>query len=250
MTQNIALDIRNNRFPCEGPKAVTLLLDFSQAPSFTVNLSDLVTQSKISEIQTAFVDNADSSFPLIIVCDVTQQRVIIPPNSQAYIAVLNLTPSFTVSSSSVLKIKLHFLNIPCTNCVWSASASGAVPNNVFVTNSPLLVQQTQPVTVENEPNTFLNTRMAFTAVNASCVTIAATSANLDTVITASNFIKLINTGPNTVHIRYGTVAQVAATSDYPLAANESVVLYSSSATHIAAICAATETSTLLCASVN
>ena len=250
MTQNVALDIRNNKFPCEGPKVITQVLDFSKASSYAIDFTQMVDSAKISEIQTVFIDNADSSFPLIITADITQQRVIIPPNSQAYLAVLNLSPSFNISSQSVLKIKLHFLNIPCTNCVWGATSTGSPSNYVEVSNVPLLVSAYENLPVVNGPNTSLMTRPGFAPVNGSGKSIAATSANLDTVITASNFVKILNTGPNTAFVRMGTTAQVATLTDYPIASGESVTLYSQSATHLAAICAATETATLLCASVN
>jgi hypothetical protein len=250
MAQNVALDIRNNRFPCEGPKALTQVLDFSNAPSYVVDFTSLVEASKISEIQTVFVDNADSLFPLIIVADMTQQRIIVPPNSQAYLAVLNLAPSFVVSSASGIKIKLHFLNIPCTNCIWSASPSGPTPNYVEISNPAVPVTAYDNIPIINAPNTSLMTRPGFAVVNASGKSISVTDTNIDTVISASNFIKVLNTGPNIAYIRYGTTAQTALITDFPVAVNESVILYSASATHLAAICASTQTATLLVASIN
>lgn len=250
MVQNVALDVKNNRFPCEGPKVVKQILDFSISPNYSIDLNNMVETAKISEIQSAFIDNADSNYPIIITCDITSQRVIIPPNSQAYVALLNLSPSFIVQSSYLGKITIHFLNIPCTNVVWGANASGGATTNVNVMNYPLLVNALDPFPISTPGGSSINTRNAYLPVNASGKQISVTSASSNTVIVASNLLKIINTGPDIAFIRMGTVAQTALITDYPILVNESVTLVSNSATNIGAITAGAGTATLQVASVN
>jgi hypothetical protein len=120
----------NNNFPCEGPKDVPIPFNFDpvtgQGATQQVNLQQLQQNNSISEVQSFFVDNSQNANQLTISVVGTNQKIILPPNSQAYLPVLMGQIQFTVSTTLAnnLIITIHCLNIPVVSCVWSTLASG------------------------------------------------------------------------------------------------------------------------------
>jgi hypothetical protein len=95
------IPVDNNRTPCEGPKVVPVKITLSDNVANLVDLFSNINNSQISLIQSFFIDNADNAENLIIVCDVTGQRIICPANSQGYIPCLMPSPCrFYVSLES------------------------------------------------------------------------------------------------------------------------------------------------------
>lgn len=243
--QNVALDVRNNRFPCEGPKVVPQVLDFTASPSYDVDLTQLVQQGFISEIQALFVDNSASDAPLICTCSVTQMRVVIPAASQAFITTLSQGPRFVFSSTYLGVVNIFALNFPVSNAVWSASASGTVASDVNITNASLAVTSLMPLMVTNPTGEKLQVRDYPVPVAASGKTLAATDTSTDVALaSASDYLQVVNSGPNTAYIRTGTVAQTALLTDFAILSGERVTIGATAATHLAAICATGETATL------
>lgn len=225
-TSSYIFDTLNNKFPCEGPRVVQCVCDFTSASSFDVDLKSLVTQGKISEVQSVFVDNADNSLPLFLRMSGNGQRIIIPPYSQAYIAVLLNQAQFTVTTGNSLVINIYAQNFPVNNCVWSAPSNGSSATNVNVANWPISQQVFFTPTISNA---FLPSG---TGIN---LTTGAASASTAIASVAGQNIRVMNTGTFPVSFRWGMGAQTAVVTDLTLAPNQSILVNSNGANTLAAI---------------
>jgi hypothetical protein len=111
-TQNLAV-------PCEGPRAIPLMIDFSLNPSYSINLQNTSALQSISQIQAFFVDNSLNASVLNISNPQNGQNIIIPPGKQAYLNVVCPNPAQLIfTSSGGVKVFMDLLNFPVTNCVW------------------------------------------------------------------------------------------------------------------------------------
>jgi len=225
MATYTTLDVMNNKFPCEGPKVIPINCDFLLANRYDVDLKNLVQQGKISDVQSLFIDNADNAQSVIIDIDVQTQRIVIPPYAQAYISILCALPSFHVSSSGGVTVKIFAQNFPVTNCVWTANTAVA-PSNVNVTNFP----SSQNVALA--PNVSSAFLPSFPGVN---LVTGAASANVAIVSAIGQNIRVFNAGTFPVSFRYGTGVQTAVVTDLTLAPNQSILLNSNGANNLAAI---------------
>lgn len=219
-------DTLNNKFPCEGPRVVQCVCDFTSASSYDVDLKTLVQQGKISEVQSLFVDNADNSAPLVFNMSGSGQRVIIPAYSQAYIAVLLNQAQFNVTTSNPLLVNIYAQNFPVQNCVWSAPSNGTSSSNVAVTNFPAVqvVSLTSTVSTAFSPT--------FPGIN---LVTGAASTNIAIAAANGQNIRVLNTGTFPVSFRYGAGAQVSVAADLTLAPNQSILVNSNGANNLAAI---------------
>ena len=118
------IGLMNNKFPCNGPRAVPQVFDFSTGSgnaSQSVNLAALVQSGQIYDIQSLYIDNADNAASLIVTGGALNQRIKIPPNAQAYLAMLlDQQPvlNFSTTLATGLVVPVYFLNFPVTNAVW------------------------------------------------------------------------------------------------------------------------------------
>lgn len=161
----------NNNFPCEGPKDVPISFNFDpasgQGATQQVNLQQLQQNQNISEVQSFFVDNSQNANQLTINVVGTNQRIILPPQSQGYLPVLMGQIQFTVSTTPAtgLIVTIHCLNIPVCAAVWeTVESSGGGSSNVniadFGGSAVTLGQNTAansiPVVLSNDSASDLN----------------------------------------------------------------------------------------------
>lgn len=116
----------NQLTPSEGPKAIAILLDFAtliaagENPVLELDYSNQQVQGRFSLMQSLYADNGDNGSPLVITFESTQQRLIVPANSQAYLAVLSQNPlKIRFESAGNYVVPVHLLNFPVAPCVWS-----------------------------------------------------------------------------------------------------------------------------------
>lgn len=92
---------------------------------------------------------------------------------------------------------------------------------------------------------FANTKSISVTSTSASVTLATVDTNTGTLGQGYNAIRIVNAGPNTAFVRWGTGTQTALATDMPiLAGTVEVFSKSPDATTIAAIAAATQTATL------
>ena len=116
--------VANAKVPKEGPKAIPLVLDFTATQSYQVDLTQQQQAAKISFIQGAFIDNSANPQPLVIATGNSQQNLVIPGYSQAYVPLLLPNPpTFVASTTGGVVVSIIALNIPMDIAVWSVKAS-------------------------------------------------------------------------------------------------------------------------------
>jgi hypothetical protein len=220
------LDVMNNKFPCEGPEVVPLFLDFSVADNFQVDLKSLVTQGRISMIQSLYVDNADGTAPVTFVQSVTNQRIIIPAGAQAYLNGLFSGAQFLATSSSLAVVRVFAQNFPVTNCVWFTGAAGATSSAVNVVNFPASQLVASDRSVSG----------AFQIIGAAQnIAVTTASANTAIVTATGNNLRLSNVGAGICYVRIGTGVQTAVVGDLAIVPNGSIIISANLANNLAVI---------------
>lgn len=112
---------KNIIIPKEGPKTIRADLDFSTESSISIEGLLATTTGTISYIQGMYVDNTDNDNILNIVCQVTQQEINVPANSQGYFNVLITNPPRFIASTTPaanLEVAIFFYNVPMPSTIW------------------------------------------------------------------------------------------------------------------------------------
>ncbi len=115
-------DVACLKVPCEGPRCLPLTLDFSVDPAFSINLQNTQALIKFSMVQAVFIDNSNNGNSIIVSNPFTDQSLIVPANSQAYLNILCPTPAqINFQSQGGVVVKVELLNYPVTNYVWKTT---------------------------------------------------------------------------------------------------------------------------------
>lgn len=110
---------------CEGRKSITTIIDFTIGLTFQLDLT-LIQQMQnwIKSVQCLYVDNADNADAKTIIMGVTNQRIIVPANSQGYYPILQPDPPVLQFKSSVANtLKIQVLNFFLPPYIWGPTGS-------------------------------------------------------------------------------------------------------------------------------
>lgn len=110
--------------PCEGRKAIKVLIDFSLGAQYTLDLSQIQAQGAFASLQTLYIDNTANGQPLKIETGVVLQDITIPAGAQAYIPVLESNPPrllFSTTGGNVI-VSVHLLNFFVPPYIWNGAA--------------------------------------------------------------------------------------------------------------------------------
>lgn len=101
----------------------------------SLDLTNAINTRQIDQVQCMFVDNASSLGALTIVFSASNQRIIIPAFSQAYVPVLSVNdPVLTFTASGLaVSATLQLLNMPMPLQIWPV----LTPLNTSVGTSPV-----------------------------------------------------------------------------------------------------------------
>jgi hypothetical protein len=126
--------VSNGLIPTEGPRAVGISVSFGTGPGqygtpLEIPLAQLLQQGKLSTIQTIFIDNSVSNFPLELEMTDTGQIISCPANSSGYFPVMACTQFNTCTltwqgvllSETGLPVKLYFINVSIQPSVWHSN---------------------------------------------------------------------------------------------------------------------------------
>lgn len=114
--------VQNLQVPCEGPRSIPIVLDFSKNPSYQVNLQHTSALQYVSLVQGLYIDNSANTSALQILMVVSGQVISIGAGKQGYLGILCPNPpNIVFSSAGGVAINVHILNFPVTNQVWSAT---------------------------------------------------------------------------------------------------------------------------------
>jgi len=87
--------------------------------------------------------------------------------------------------------------------------------------------------------------MSVQTIEGATVTVSATATSSATAINAKvSLVRVHNSGPNTVFIKFGNSDATAAVTDFPVPLGTTVTLDKGKSGYVATICAATHTATV------
>lgn len=133
---NFIAKTNSNLIPCEGPRAIRVVFNFEMSGELECDFTPDVTRGVISELQSAYVDNLDGS-DVLIVCNLTQQRVKIPAGYQGYIQLLVSTDArIYVRMNDPGVFTMHMLNTPVVHSLVASNTIGAPPLTPDSTGRP------------------------------------------------------------------------------------------------------------------
>lgn len=138
---NSILGAYNAMVPKEGPKVIPITAQLGVNTSVLMDFSQLQQQGKISFIQGVMVDNSANTAALTIQSQTMNQKIVIPPNSQAILPVFVTNPPiFLISSIGGVNVPLFFFNIPLPAQVWGGNSAFTFAGGSLVVSDPLLEQ--------------------------------------------------------------------------------------------------------------
>jgi hypothetical protein len=120
--------IINALVPREGPKAVSVPLDFTTAtgaPSILIDFTQAYMQTTISMIQSVWIDNFANASPVRLAINNPPQTIEIPPHAQGCFPVISaIRAKIVATSAGGLVVPCLFLNVPLPVGVWYESGNG------------------------------------------------------------------------------------------------------------------------------
>lgn len=119
------LQVANQTSPAEGPRCIPLGLNFETATpgatvSIPIDLSVQQYQTRISMVQTLFLDLSQTDSPVSVKVEGTNQVLIAKGRTQGYYPCLAPAPTrFTFSSAANAIIQAVMINVPIAGAVWA-----------------------------------------------------------------------------------------------------------------------------------
>lgn len=110
-----------SQWPSEGPKALPVPMDFSQAGSYSLDFGNEQDKGRLSMVQACFIDASQVDAPVTIQPQGSNQTLTVKGRTQGYYALLASNPfSVLVSCANGAGIVLvQFLNFPVASAQWS-----------------------------------------------------------------------------------------------------------------------------------
>jgi hypothetical protein len=116
--------VNNIMVPKGGPATIPALLDFTNASEVEIDGEIVISNGKIEYLQGVYIDNADNADALKLTMNTTGQRIVCPPNSQGYFAIMAPNPPkilATTPQGASKKISVFFYNVPIQSFVWGTT---------------------------------------------------------------------------------------------------------------------------------
>lgn len=114
--------INNAIIPRGGPKTVRAILDFSNVAEILIDGQQIVSEGRIEYLQGFFVDNASNAASISFTMSATNQRIIVPANSQGYFSLLIPNDPKIIASMPQVNnriVECFFYNVPIQTQVWT-----------------------------------------------------------------------------------------------------------------------------------
>lgn len=139
-TQFSELGIYNALIPQEGPRIIPIVVDFSQGQSQLLDFQQAFALKRISNIQSAWVDNSATNIPVVITIANTGQNIIVRGRAQGYIPLLAQAETkvtvTSVGNTGVFRISVA--NVPIDSILYSTVNN----TNTYDGSGNLLVSDT------------------------------------------------------------------------------------------------------------
>jgi hypothetical protein len=108
------------QIPREGPKAVSVPLNFVTNDQYTLDYGNEQYLGRLSMVQTIFVDASNVDVPVQVQVSGTNQVIIARGRTQGYYAVCAANPfraTFTCAGGGA-PVQIQLLNYPVTSAQW------------------------------------------------------------------------------------------------------------------------------------
>jgi hypothetical protein len=221
----LPFDIQNSRIPMGGPKAIPIPISFATVAAWLLDLSNTQQLGHIEYVQTLFIDNSANTNALTIQTDASNQTVVIPPKSQAFMPVLQPNPpKLTISTPAVasLVVTVFALNFPVSPHVWAVTS----PPAFTFSGSALLVQDSALEALINTYNGFnafavadqyMEARFAGRTMYSVISTAAAMAVNVKASAGRVKHISAFNNSANIAYLKlYNSASAPTAGSGTPV----------------------------------
>ncbi len=109
-------------FPKEGSVTLPVNLDFSTVASVVLDATIWQARGQFSQLQTLYIDNSANPNPLVIVMNVTFQRIVVKKNTCGYFPVMQPSPpsGIVFSTTPGLIIPIQVLNFFIPPAQWDS----------------------------------------------------------------------------------------------------------------------------------
>jgi hypothetical protein len=127
--------VYNAVIPKEGPKSVSVPLNFALNASFLLDFTLAYLQTTMTVVQAVWVDNSLNASEVTISVDNTGQSIKVPPNAQGTFPVIAaIRPRITVASAGNVVVPTLWLNVPLPLAVWYPAGGGSISGTVDIGN--------------------------------------------------------------------------------------------------------------------
>lgn len=117
--------IFNQAIACDDPKTIRAVLDFDGVDQWDVSLESQQQDNVFTGLQSIYVDASALTDRLIILVSGSNQRIIVPENTQGFYPVLAPNPpvfQFLNDGAGNIGIaRVHFLNVPMPIGQWATT---------------------------------------------------------------------------------------------------------------------------------
>lgn len=174
-----AVPVDTGKEPKSGSKAIPVTYDFSQAASFTTDLTAQKLQGKLTIFQSVYIDNSNNNQPITVQMSGLNQKISIPAQYQGIFPVfVSDQPVFFVSSQGSGTALVAFSNAHLPPAVWPT-----VPNPVSVSGA---IQTNDPTLDATVTGNRVQTLMKPAAVSYTDHSGTVAAANTSQVLMAAN----------------------------------------------------------------
>lgn len=112
----------NGALPCEGPKALPFIMDFSAFSEFDIDLTQQYQQGQFTTLQAIYIDNSANGSTLTVTVNGTGQTIVAPKNSCGYyILLMPQPPKLAITTAGVVKVYVSLMNFYIPPYVWSVA---------------------------------------------------------------------------------------------------------------------------------
>lgn len=202
--------IYNSLVPPEGPKVVSIPLDFTDTDTIELDFTLAYAQTTISVVQCLWVDNFSNSEALVVTVQGTQQTIEVPAQAQGVFPIIAaIRPRISITTTEGVIIPSLWLNVPLPLGVWykGGGQTIAVTGDVGIIGT-VATHDTPPSSTPTAPDAFAVATggTAVVAFAAGTVPLGAILYNAST--TESLFVDFVNTAGTTSPGANGTTIEV------------------------------------------
>jgi hypothetical protein len=131
--------ITNAKMPVEGPKSINLYASFQAGAALTQTLQITLYDAGITGVQSAILDNSQSSYPTLFYFPGSGQNIQVPALTQQIVPLVCATPTFTaqivIPVSQTIQVGLVLTNVPLPVSSWQTSSIGPLTFSLFTLTS-------------------------------------------------------------------------------------------------------------------